>query len=112
MNTAGFILIVILALGVVISAVNFLQLSGEEQTEKIRQWLLQAVIAAEKEYGSGTGRLKLSTVYDLFVRTFPQMARIVPFGKFSELVDEALQQMNTLLADNAKIAGIITGIKG
>jgi hypothetical protein len=73
---------------------------------KIKQWLLWAVTEAEKEFGSGTGQLKLAKVYDMFVTRFPKLQVIVPFSLFSKLVDEALEIMENMLK-NDKIKAVV-----
>lgn len=80
---------------------------SEELTEKIKNWLLYAVIEAEKEYGGGTGALKLRYVYDQFVARFESAARVITFEHFSKLVDEALQEMRHLLETNKNIDAYI-----
>lgn len=72
-----------------------------EQIESLKQWLLYAVIEAEKQLGSGTGQVKLRYVYDMFVSKFPSLAKIIPFATFSMLVDEALVKMRGLLEDGS-----------
>ena len=68
-----------------------------------RVWLLWAVTEAEKELGGGTGKLKLRQVYDLFVTRFPWLARIVPFDLFSDMVDDALDEMREMLKNNQAV---------
>ena len=48
--------------------------SNNKQKEIILTWLLQAVVEAEKKFGSKSGQLKLSYVYDLYITKFPVMA--------------------------------------
>ena len=62
---------------------------------------------AEKELGGGTGKLKLRYVYDLFLTKFSWLAKIISFEQFSELVDEALEEMKLLLNTNEQIAAIV-----
>ena len=85
------------------------KLSAGERKEKVMGWLLQAVLAAEREFGSGTGKLKLSSVYSSFVTVFPAVAEIITWGTFCKWVDESLEEMRHLLNDNKKIAGIVDG---
>ena len=86
------LLLCILSIAVlIVSVLNFMKLPKNQQLEKVKQWLLIAVTEAEKALGSGTGRLKLSYVYDLFVTKFPWLAKIIPFETFSTLVDEVLE---------------------
>lgn len=88
---------------------HFAGLPSEEQLEKVREWLLWAVTNAEKELGSGTGQLKLRAVYDMFLQRFPKLVAIIPFAMFSDLVDDALEEMRVMLAKNDAVAAIVEG---
>ena len=88
---------------------RFACLPRSAQMEKVREWLLWAVTNAEKELGGGTGPLKLRTVYDLFVQRFPQLAMIISFSTFSDLVDDALVEMRNMLDKNEAVAAIVGG---
>jgi len=100
-----YIIIGILAVLIVggFAVYKFLGLPTKEQMAKINKWLLYAVIEAEKELKSGTGSLKLLTVYDLFTAKFPITAKLISFETFSNLVDEALEEMENLLSENEAI---------
>lgn len=82
---------------------GFLKLSKERQKEIIIEWLLLAVIKAEKELGDGTGQLKLRFVYDLFIDKFRLISMLISFSQFSELVDQALDTMRDMLDSNKQI---------
>ena len=82
---------------------NFVKKPRKEQLEKIKQWLLYAVTAAQKEFGSGTGQIKLRYVYDKFLTTFPAFVSIISFELFSQLVDEALVKFKEILENNNKV---------
>ena len=75
------------------------------QTDKKRvlEWLLGAVTQAERELGSGTGKLKLRAVYDAFIEKFPVFSKIVSFDTFGGLVDKALEQMKQILESNVAV---------
>lgn len=90
-------------------AICFFKSSREEQMKKIREWLVYATTIAEKELGCGTGQLKLRQVYDMFVSKFNWMAKIISFDKFSNLVDDALSDMNKLLATNTAVNAFVNG---
>ena len=90
-----------------IAIVKFLGLPTKAQVTKIKAWLLQAVIEAEKELGTGTGKLKLSTVYDMFVQRFPTTAKFISFEAFSGYVDMALDEMRVMLETNKNIKQIV-----
>lgn len=83
-----------------------------DQLDKVREWLLWAVTQAEMELGGGTGQLKLRAVYDMFVQRFPSMARLISFNTFSDLVDDALDNMREMLHRNDAIKAIVDGDVG
>ena len=100
----SFLVVVVCAIGVIVVYLNrFIVLPSGEQLNKVKQWLLYAVIEAEKQYQGGTGALKLRAVYNEFCKVFPSLVPIVSFAVFSELVDEALEQMRHLLETNMDI---------
>lgn len=88
---------------------RFVKLPTEGQLRKVREWLLWAVTEAERELGGGTGKLKLRQVYDLFVSRFPWLAPVVSFKRFSELVDEALDEMRDMLENNKAVQAHVSG---
>ena len=94
---------------VIIAIVRFVGLPTESQLAKVREWLLWAVTEAEKELGGGTGQLKLRQVYDLFVTRFPWLAKAISFELFSDLVDEALEEMRELLKNNQAARAFVEG---
>ena len=87
----------------VLYAKTFFAKPSAEQLEQIRKWLLIAVIKCEASLGSKTGRLKLSMCYDMFIKSMPALAAIVPFDTFTRLVDEALDEMKEILADHPEV---------
>ena len=98
-------------LAVVIFAIyKFAKQPRPEQLAKVREWLLYAVTAAEKEFGSGTGQIKLRYVYDKFFTLFPAFAPIISFELFSNLVDEALVKFKEILETNRKIQNYVDHI--
>ena len=106
----AFIVSTIAAVAVgIVFAIRFLKSSKEEQMKKIREWLVYATTIAEKELGGGTGQLKLRQVYDMFVSKFTWMAKIISFDKFSDLVDDALADMNKLLETNTAVSAFVNG---
>lgn len=82
---------------------NFITLPTVEQKKKVLEWLLYAVTEAEKYFGSNMGAVKLRSVYDQFLTKFPSIAKAISFETFSSWVDEALESMKALMADNESI---------
>ena len=93
LNNLLYILIIILFfLGFIFFIIN--------QRKNIKEWLLYAVIKAEKELGEKTGKIKLRQVYDEFIRAFPFISKLLKFEYFSKLVDLSLMEMKKLLNTN------------
>lgn len=90
-------------------AYKFFTLPTDEQIKKVKEWLLFAVTQAETDLGSGTGQLKLRTVYDMFVQRFPALVALISFERFSELVDEALVEMKSMLEKNPAVNKLVKG---
>ncbi len=88
---------------------RYFGLPSDAQLAKVREWLLWAVTEAEKELGGGTGKLKLRQVYDLFVTRFPWLAKIVSFELFSDMVDDALDEMREMLQNNKAVQQLVEG---
>lgn len=91
---------IVCAVVIIIAVMKFIRTPRPEQMRKVKEWLLWAVMKAEKTFGEDTGVLKLRAVYDMFVTKFPWIAQLLTFDKFAELVDEALEEMKNLLAEN------------
>ena len=86
-----------LAVLAIAAVYNFVKMGRAQQLNKVKQWLLFAVVEAEKELGSKTGQLKLRYVYNLFVSKFKMLSYIISFETFSMLVDEALDEMKDMI---------------
>ena len=100
-----YLVVALLAVACVIGMCigRFLNMPTETQRVKVKQWLLWAVMQAEKELGGGTG------AYDLFVQRFPAVAMAVSFDTFSLWVDEALEEMRKMLKENKAVKEIVKG---
>lgn len=95
----------------VVAGIKFYNMPTDKQLSKVKEWLLYAVTMAEKELGGGTGKLKLRYVYDLFLSKFGWLAKVITFEQFSELVDEALEEMKRLLESNASVQQLVNTIQ-
>ena len=94
--------------GIAIAALYyFMTLSKDKQIQMVKNWLLLAVVEAEKALGSGTGQLKLRYVYDLFISKFKYLSLVISFSQFSLLVDEALDVMRDMIANNKSLENYI-----
>ena len=97
------VLIVVAAVAIGYDIYAFSKLSPAQQKEKVKEWLIWAVIQAEAELGGGTGQLKLRRVYEMFISSFPWLVRAVSFEEFSKMVDEALVKMREMIEKNVRI---------
>ena len=107
MNYFTMFVLIICALGLIGAIYNFFTQTKEQQINNIKEWLLYAVLDAERLLGSNTGRVKLRYVYDLFVSKFRVMSFIISFEQFSMLVDEALDVMRDLIENNQAVKAIV-----
>lgn len=101
---AGIIIIITAA---IITLIKFDKKTRDEQIHQVKEWLLYAVMEAEKELGSGTGALKLRFVYDMFITKFPLLVALIPFSTFSSFVDEALDKFKKLLATTPELQAYV-----
>lgn len=102
------IIILIVAILICILVAGFLKLGKDKQIKIINEWLLLAVIKAEKELGDGTGQVKLRYVYDLFIDKFRFASTFISFNQFSILVDAALVIMREMVSNNDQIKNYIS----
>lgn len=106
-----FVIIAVFAIvvGIIVAVIKFIKSGKASQIANLKEWLLYATTEAEKALGSGTGKLKLRTVYDMFLTKFLWLAKVISFDMFSGLVDEALEDMNDLLTNNAAVHLYVNG---
>lgn len=110
-----FVIVAIAAVGGSIgyAIYSFVKMPSDKQLNKVREWLLYAVTKAEKELGAQEqGKLKLRYVYDMFVARFEWLAKVITFDMFSMMVDEALEQMRTMLDSNEAVQKLIANEAG
>ena len=93
----------------VVLAIKFFKGDLGKQLDKVREWLIYAVTLAEKELGSGTGSIKLRYVYDMFTVKFPWLVKIISFERFSEMVDDALDEMRYILSTSEPVEEYVAG---
>lgn len=103
MSNVIYLIIAVLAVILVIVA--------SMRYKSFKNWLVYAVSEAEKYLGSGTGKLKIRYAYDLAIKQYPVIAKIIPWSLFSKLIDSALVVMRQMIDDNQMIANVISGKK-
>lgn len=92
-------LLVVIGLG----TYEFFKLEKEKRLLVVEEWLLLAVVEAEKQLGGGTGQIKLRFVYDMFISKFKFLSMLISFEHFSLMVDDALDQMREMLLTNQQL---------
>ena len=109
MSLADIGLLLVLLGGLAIFIAKFIKLGKEKKIEMINEWLLLAVVQAEKELGNGTGQIKLRFVYDMFIAKFKYASMMISFNQFSLMVDSALDKMRQMLSDNNNLKAYVDG---
>ena len=109
MSLADIGILLILLGGAVIFIANFIKAAKDKKIEMISEWLLLAVVQAEKELGNGTGQIKLRFVYDMFIAKFKYASMMITFSQFSLMVDTALERMRQMLSDNNNLKAYVDG---
>lgn len=87
----------------------FVKRPRTDQLKSVKEWMLLAVTQAEKKLGSGTGKLKLRYVYDMFIAKFPWLGKAVSFEMVSMMVDDALEEMRVMLETNKAVNEYVNG---
>lgn len=95
------VLILCLAALLIAAVVDFVRRSESEKVSIVQEWLVWAVARAESYLGSGRGEQKLAMVYCWFEVRFPLLCKMITFDRFRVMVDEALDQLETFLIDDA-----------
>ena len=111
-NFAFWIVLFVICFALGMFLGKFVKKSREEKIQVVKNWLLYAVAMAERELGSGTGRIKLGQVYEQFLLVFPQLQHVISFDMFTKLVDEVLVQFQELIEENVTIAAEFTDTEG
>lgn len=111
-NFAFWIVLFVICFALGMFLGKFVKKSREEKIQVVKNWLLYAVAMAERELGSGTGRIKLGQVYEQFLLVFPQLQRVISFDMFAKLVDDVLIQFQELVEENVTIAAEFTDTEG
>lgn len=108
-NWFMILLLIVIIINITLTIINFMDKPNEEKIQKFKEWLLFAVMEAEKELGGGTGQFKLRYVYDLALKQFPNLTMFISFEQFSSYVDEALDKFRNMLESNKNIRLYVQG---
>ena len=96
------VLVVLVFLGLIVVLVK----RGE--TAVLKKILFGLVTQAEKEFGGGTGKLKLATVSDWIYQRIPAVLKLLFSQKDIEsLIESALEEAKKAWGNNEKIAAYI-----
>lgn len=121
-NYVLVIAMVLAAMGLVIKTVKFFRQSEEDQKAQlkaevdniidyIKRCLESLVTEAELKYGSGTGQIKKSEVYQRLLQLIPSLEQYILDGDIAaevigELIDEAVSTLNKVAKKNQSVQEI------
>lgn len=80
----------------------------KQEKAVIFKMLYALVTEAEKQYGSGTGELKLSSVIAQIYEKAPAAVKVIPVSTLQSWVEEALEAAKEKWAKNSNVATYIT----
>lgn len=123
-NLPMILTIIVIVAGIGIKVRNFLKQSKEDQkkqlqeqadkvVELIEKSLLSIVSKAEKEWGSGTGTIKKSWVWEQIQAQQQKLTEYISAGLISkdmidDLIETAVDELNELKKKNQKAAEAVT----
>ncbi len=118
-NYIVILAIIATGVGVYLRVRDFLKKDADEQkkilesqadnlTAAINSGLLALVTSAEKKYGSGTGILKQSDVYNEVIKAFPSVIEYMESGVITadyikKCIDRAVDEFNRLREQNKNL---------
>lgn len=115
MSISLVIVITLIAIGIgmlIMFCINkFTNMTNDDKIRLIQNWLLGAVILAEKQLGSGTGEAKLALVFQWFTEKFPKISMLMTEEQFDNYVKEALKKMRKMMSDNEAINNYLIGLQ-
>lgn len=119
--------IIAVIIGIVFRVRRFMRLTAEqkkallqEQADKvvdlIRQQMLSLVTKAEKEWGSGTGKVKKSWVWEQLASQYSALMEYIESGLIDRavidtLIEEAVSELQHLRATNADVAASVGDVR-
>lgn len=123
-NLPMILTIIAIVAGIGIKVRNFLKQSKEDQKKQLQEQadkvvelveksLLSIVSKAEKEWGSGTGRIKKSWVWEQIQAQQRKLTEYISAGLISkdmidDLIETAVDELNELKKKNQKAAEAVT----
>lgn len=118
-NYISIILVIAILLGTYKKVKDFFQQSKEDQLKQlyeqsdkvislIQEGILDMVTSAEKKYGSKTGRIKKSAVYNMIVEKYPDIVTYLKENVLTEdYIDSCIEQgvnlMNEMIRSNTTL---------
>lgn len=98
----------IIGLIIALSIADFFTRSKEDRIEILINWAKKEVYEAEEFFGSGTGQLKLAAVYNIAIKQFPWLGKLLTYDEFNEkVVKPALKWLNEQIDKNMNIKQLL-----
>lgn len=76
---------------------KFIKSPSSEKTTKIKKWLKNLLTKTEENLDSKEGQTKLRKVYNLIIKTFSAISKVVPFSLFSNMINKAIKTIKELI---------------
>lgn len=102
-------IIIVVAALLAIAAVLFFIAKGKYR-KTAKQILLSLVVAAEKEFGGGTGEIKFSAVAERLYEKMPDIVQIIfSANDIAKMIEESVDKMKEYLAENPQAQQLVEG---
>lgn len=105
-NWASILAVLGLIIAIVSKTVQFLKLTKEQRkefiTKQIANMTLHLVAEAEALYGSKTGEIKRSYVFDKIYTSFPELQNLISRDELERVVDDAIESALEKIKDILK----------
>ena len=83
----------------------------KQEKNIVFKMLFSLVTEAEKQYGGGTGELKLSSVVAQIYEKLPSLSRFIPVKTLEKWVNEGLEDAKKKWEANTKVATYIESVE-
>lgn len=108
MDVRPIIMLIIVGFVVAMCVANFISMNKEDKIDILINWARAAVYEAEDRFGSGTGQIKLASVYNQAISIFPWLNKFLTYEEFDEkVVKVALSWLNKQIASNENVKELL-----
>lgn len=105
------LIVVIILVAIIRFVIVFLRKSKDDKIKSIKLALLDLVIEAERLLKTKTGKAKRSKVYNWLIDKIPFLEFFISEAMFDNLLNNTLEEMRKLLAENDELYEYVYGEK-